>query len=283
MADLALRIEAQELIDKHQSSPRAVFVKTDVTSWPGLSHMYDTALAEFGGFDVVCPGAGVYEPPFSNFWIPPGAPASKDAVDGGHYSLLDINLIHPIRATQLALSHWLYPRPSADTKFSTNSKASPTNPKRLIHISSVAGQMPVFRAPLYAASKFGITGFVRSLAPLEAETGVRVNAVAPGLVRTPLWLEHPEKLLNVDQDIDGWVTPEEVAEAMLRCVEDESLAGGTILEVGKNETRVVDSINDPGPSYDPAKGYVASNSSKGDDQVWGWVNDSKVWGDTSRG
>ena len=278
LADIALRVEAQDLIAKYQDNPKAVFVKTDVTSWPELSNMFETALADFGGFDIVCPGAGVYEPPFSNFWIPPGASASKDKTDGGHYSLLDINLTHPIRVTQLALSHWLYPRPLSNSKFPEIAKASPKNPKRLIHISSVAGQMPVFRAPLYAASKFGLTGFVRSLAPLDAEYGVRVNAVAPGVVRTPLWLEHPEKLLNVDQEKDGWVTPQEVAEAMLRCVEGEGLVGGTILEVGKDETRIVDSINDPGPSHDPAKGYVASNSFKGDDEVWRLIKDVKVWG-----
>lgn len=174
--------------------------------------MFKTALSEFGGFDILCPGAGVYEPHWSSFWHPPGSPESKDGVDEGHYKLLDINLTHPIRASQMAISHWLHP-PTA------SQPASTSNPKRIVHIASVAGYLPVFRAPMYGASKFGITGFVRCLAPLEAETGIRVTAVAPGVVRTPLWTEHPEKLVNVDQEQDGWVTPEEVARAMLATVE----------------------------------------------------------------
>lgn len=144
IADLSLRPEAQELIAQHsdastkEDKPRAVFVETDVTSWPALDNMFAVALREFGDVDVVCPGAGVYEPEWSNFWLPPGSAQSKDAADThpGHYALLDINLTHPIRVTQLAMSHWLHP-PSS----SRRTPVSPTNPKRVIHIGSVAGQL----------------------------------------------------------------------------------------------------------------------------------------------
>lgn len=233
--------------------------------------MFKTALSEFGGFDILCPGAGVYEPHWSSFWHPPGSPESKDGVDEGHYKLLDINLTHPIRASQMAISHWLHP-PTA------SQPASTSNPKRIVHIASVAGYLPVFRAPMYGASKFGITGFVRCLAPLEAETGIRVTAVAPGVVRTPLWTEHPEKLVNVDQEQDGWVTPEEVARAMLATVEGYEHGGGTILEVGKENTRQVSAFNDPGPDFDPKKGFITSNADKGDDMVWDWIKQEKIWG-----
>lgn len=68
IADLGLRPEAEALIAKHSDagkSPRAVFVKTDVTSWPDLSHMFDATLKDFGDVDILCPGAGVYEPHWS--------------------------------------------------------------------------------------------------------------------------------------------------------------------------------------------------------------------------
>ncbi|KKY14623.1 putative beta-xylosidase [Phaeomoniella chlamydospora] len=227
-SDLSLRSEAEQLIAKHSDqnqTPRAVFVKTDVTSWPELSQMFDAALSEFGDFDLVVPGAGVYEPHWSNFWHPPGSLESKDPIDSGHYALLDINLTHPIRVTQLALSHWTHPRVIPNSAYPTPAKVSPSNPKRIVHISSVAGQMPNFNAPIYGASKFAISGFVRSLAPLDGGLGVRVTAVAPGIVRTPLWTEHPEKMVYLDQEQDGWVTPEEVAEAMLRCAEEEGVSG----------------------------------------------------------
>ncbi|KAK7404081.1 hypothetical protein QQX98_010139 [Neonectria punicea] len=280
-ADLSLRPEAKEVVDKHQSkdkAPRAVFVETDVTSWPALSRMFETALLEFGGFDIVCPGAGVYEPNWSSFWHPPGSPESKDAVDGGSYALLDINVTHPIRTTQTALSHWLHPRAAPNSTHPVPVKASLENPKRVVHIASVAGYLPVFRAPLYGASKFAITGFVRCLAPLDSSAGIRVTAVAPGVVRTPLWTEHPEKLVNVDETQDGWVTPQEVAQAMLACVENDEHVGGTVLEVGKDNTRQVSAFNDPGPDRAPEKGFITSNSEKGDNMVWDWLEKDEIWG-----
>ncbi|KAJ5238967.1 hypothetical protein N7468_003586 [Penicillium chermesinum] len=247
LADLSLRPEAQELVDSYSSkeaSPRAVFIPTDVTKWPELENLFDKTLEEFGGFDIVCPGAGVYEPSWSNFWLPPGSKQSRDDPQSGRYAELDINLTHPTRATQLAISHWLYPGSKAGE---ARAAVSLKNPKRIIHIGSVASQVPVFRAPLYGASKFAIAGLVRSLADLEPLHGIRVNAVAPGLVKTPLWTEHPDKLANIDPTRDAWVTPMEVAEAMLNCVESGSKIGGTVVEVGAGRTRVVPWYNAPPP------------------------------------
>ncbi|KAJ4129788.1 hypothetical protein NW768_006757 [Fusarium equiseti] len=268
IADLSLRPEAQDLISQHTSSPKAIFVKTDVTSWKDLSSAFRTTVNEFGDFDIVCPGAGVYEPNWSNFWHPPGSSESKDDAEGDGYKLLDINLTHPIRATQMAISFWLH---------GTGKKASLENPKRVIHISSIAAQIPTFRTPMYGATKFGITGFVRCLWNLDT-IGIRVNAVAPGVVRTPLWTEHPEKLKNVSQE-DAWVTPVECAEAMLECVESDKHPGGTVLEVGKGNTRQVQVFNDPGPDFkDPTKGFSTSNWEEGDANVWGWLGEKEIWG-----
>jgi hypothetical protein len=88
---------------------------------------------------------------------------------------------------------------------------------------------------------------------MEASVGVRVAAVAPGLVLTPLWSENPDKMAFVDQTRDEWVTPEEVAEATLALIEKdkiggEKVRGGTVLEVGKGSTRVVEILHDKGPS-----------------------------------
>ena len=55
IADLALRPEAQKLIDDYTTQPRAVFVKTDVVKWNDLTNMFDVADREFGGADIVRP------------------------------------------------------------------------------------------------------------------------------------------------------------------------------------------------------------------------------------
>jgi NAD(P)-dependent dehydrogenase (short-subunit alcohol dehydrogenase family) len=131
-------------------------------------------------------------PTGSNFWHPPGSEKSKDAVDSGRYTTLDINITHPIRSTQLAISEFLAP--------ASGDKVSPTNPKRVVIISSIAGQLSNLATPLYVAAKHAMNGFIRSLGHLDATTGIRVNGVAPGVIKTPLWTEHPEKNKFLDGD-----------------------------------------------------------------------------------
>lgn len=265
LADLSLRPEAEALLAQYTAQPRAAFQKTDVTVWPELEAMFDAGVRAFGQIDLVCPGAGIYEPHWSNFWHPPGTAASKDAVDGGRYAVMDINVTHPIRVTQMAISHFLNPPAGVD-------KVSPTNPKRIVHTSSVAGHISSFAVPMYIASKHAIHGLVRSLGGLD-QIGIRVNAVAPGLVKTPLWTEHPEKMQMVDENKDQFCTPEQIADSMLRLCEQEDLVGGTIFEVLPQE-RIVSEFNDPGPN---PKQLSLTNASKGVEEVFGWLGEAG-WG-----
>lgn len=72
IADLALRPEAEELPAKYDGKKagsegggggaRCVFQKTDVTDWAQLDAAFAACEREFAGVDVVCPGAGVFEP-----------------------------------------------------------------------------------------------------------------------------------------------------------------------------------------------------------------------------
>ena len=258
----------------------AVFQKTDVTDWAQLSQIFEVAKQHFGSVDIVCPGAGVYEPPFSNFWHPPALNSpSKDSTDGGRYALLDINLTHPIRVTQLAISHFLASDPPVSVK----------NPKTVVHISSIAGQTTPLLAPMYNATKHAMNGFVRSLAPLEARLGIRVAAVAPGVVKTPLWTEHAEKMKAVGTN-DAWVTSEEVAEVMVALADKNEIGtvvgrpdagekipirGGSILEVSKGNVRDVQAFNDPGPENRP--GNTVSNMGQLEEDVWDALG-TKGWG-----
>ncbi|CRG87690.1 hypothetical protein PISL3812_04710 [Talaromyces islandicus] len=252
IADLALRPEARVIVDKYSGrsgSARAVFQKTNVIDWKQLEEMFAVAEREFGEVDIVCPGAGVYEEHWSNFWRPPGTPESRDTLSGGRYALVDINLTHPIRVTQLAISHFLRHRKNPGRK-------------HIVHISSIAGQTKSMAAPIYVATKHAINGLVRSLDGLDARFGIRVTAVAPGVIKTPLWLEHPEKLKMIREGQDEWVTAEEVGEVMLALVQQDEVSsiignknrqgtlyrvqGGTVLEVSKT-VREVNAFNDPGP------------------------------------
>jgi 3-hydroxybutyrate dehydrogenase len=271
------------LIDQYQSKPKAVFQKTDVTSWTDLDNMFNAAEEHFGSIDIVCPGAGVFEPHWSNFWYPPGSAESKDDRSGGRYRSLDINLTHPIRVTQLAISHFLGASPPAST----------SNPKSIVHIASVAGQTASLPFPIYHATKHGVQALVRSMASLEQLHGIRVTAVEPGVVKTPLFTEHPEKLKVLDAETDVWVTPERVAEVMLACVKDKSISkytttdggesgevvtirGGSCLEILTRRVRDVPMFNNVGPLADGEPGATASNTQVLMDEVQGLLQPG--WG-----
>ena len=241
------------MAQKHEQYSR----KTDVTDWVQLEAMFDAAKREFGvPADIVCPGAGVYEPPFSNFWVPPGTGVSRDDPSKGRYMAMDINVTHPIRCTQIAIDQFIKHKIQG----------------AVVHISSIAAQRPILSCPLYVASKFAISGFVRSLAALETPPQgtagippIRVNAVAPGVIKTPLWTEHPEKLKWIKQDQDEWVTAEDVADVMLDLIQKPEHVGGTVLEVGKNQVRPVTVLNDPGPK---GAGHTVSGADIGEKEVW---------------
>ncbi len=143
---------------------------------------------------------------------------------------------------------------------------------------------------MYNASKHAINGFVRSLAPLEARLGIRVAAVAPGVVKTPLWTDHEEKLKAVGSG-DGWVSAADVAAVMVALVERDEVGdviaenaaggakivirGGSILEVSKGRVRDVQAFDDPGPG--DRVGNMTSNMWKLEEEVWSAL-DMKGWG-----
>lgn len=186
----------------------------------------------------------MYEPLWSNFWHPPGSTQSKDPVDGNSYKELEINITHPIRTTQIAIAEYLNP--------SKGEKVSVDNLKHVVFVSSIAGQVFGLPQPMYIASKHAINGFIRCMGGLEFTLGIKCTGVAPGIVKTPLWTDHPEKMTMIgDEEKQEWVTPEEVAEAMLKGVESPDVPGGSIVEVGMGYTRKVEAFDDPGPMGRP--------------------------------
>jgi 3-hydroxybutyrate dehydrogenase len=101
--------------------------------------------------------------------------------------------------------------------------------------------------------------------------GMRIVAVAPGITRTPMYVEDAEKIIMIDDERDVWIEPEEMAAVMLALVEKDEInsrfggtndgetvpiENGTILEVSKGHVRSVQAFHDPGPT---APGTIASN------------------------
>jgi 2-hydroxycyclohexanecarboxyl-CoA dehydrogenase len=101
----------------------------------------------------------------------------------------------------------------------------------IVNIASEAGRLGVAGSSIYSAAKAGVIGFTKSIARESARYGVRVNAIAPGPIDTPLLREVDtlgttgEKWLRLT--IEGTVskrlgTPEEVAAAIAFLASDDA-------------------------------------------------------------
>ncbi|MEL6870942.1 MAG: SDR family NAD(P)-dependent oxidoreductase [Pseudomonadota bacterium] len=107
---------------------------------------------------------------------------------------------------------------------------------RMIHIGSISAEVGAPYNAIYAASKAGVAGMVRSLALEVAGTGITVNAVQPGYVKTKLFaqtqsararikgvsLDQHEADLVADTPTGRLVTPEDVASLVNYLATDES-------------------------------------------------------------
>jgi NAD(P)-dependent dehydrogenase (short-subunit alcohol dehydrogenase family) len=107
----------------------------------------------------------------------------------------------------------------------------------IINIASVAGEVAVPNHVAYVASKHGVVGLTKAMALDCARLGVRVNAIAPGSVETPLTaslLAHPEARTRIGKThpIGRWAQPEEIAKlAIFLASEDASFMTGAIVPI----------------------------------------------------
>jgi 3-oxoacyl-[acyl-carrier protein] reductase len=95
----------------------------------------------------------------------------------------------------------------------------------IVNISSVAALMGLESVPHYSAAKAGILGFTRAVAREVGSRGIRVNAICPGFIDTPMTQPVPEimRMMVLSRTPLGrWAEPREVATTALFLASDES-------------------------------------------------------------
>ena len=198
----------QETVQKLLAFGGKVFgLRTDISKEADCEAFIAGTVRELGGLDVLVNNAGI----------------TKDGLtvrmsEADFKSVLDVNLTGTFLMSKAAL------------KIMFKKRAG-----NIVNISSVIGQMGNAGQANYAASKAGIIGLTKSLAKEFGARGVRVNAVAPGFVRTAmtdaLSEEMKDKALQAIA-LKRFAEPQDIAKAvMFLASQDASYITGHVLAV----------------------------------------------------
>ena len=138
---------------------QTLVVPADMTVPADITRMVAQTVEHFGRVDVLFANAGIYIP---------GQVAEGDP--DAWATLMDVNVDGVLRSVHAVLPHMMAQR-SGD----------------ILVTSSISGFLDIHWEPIYSASKHAIQGFVHTLRRQVAPYGIRVGAIAPGMVANELW------------------------------------------------------------------------------------------------
>jgi 3-oxoacyl-[acyl-carrier protein] reductase len=201
--DLAAARDTADELGEHA----AVAVRCDVTVESDVATLVPTALSAFGRFDIMVNNAGVL----------------RDATMR-KLSLDDFRLVIE---THLQ-GTWLGTRAAA-AHMREHGGGS------IVNMSSISGKVGNIGQTNYSAAKAGIVGLTKAAAKEVAHAGVRVHAIQPGLIRTPMTESMREDIWRqrlTEIPMGRFGEPAEVAAVACFLASDmSSYVTGTVLEV----------------------------------------------------
>lgn len=186
---------------------RAIAVTTDVTDEKQVAALIDRAVSEYGGLDVMVNNAGIG-----------GIQGDIDTAELALWQqILNVNLT----GVFLGLKHAVRAMKAGKRKGS------------IVNVASILGLVGFANAAAYTASKHGVMGLTKSAALELGKTGIRVNAVAPAFIKTPLIAGMEEAVLPL-HPVGRLGTPEEVSALICFLAADEAsfLTGASYLVDG---------------------------------------------------
>lgn len=184
----------------------AIFVKTDVSSPEDVKHLVAKAVGVYGHLDVIFNNAGIEGEQAQT------ADCSLDNWD----RVIGINLKGVFLGMKYAIPEMLKNGGGA-----------------IINNASVAGIVGFQGIPAYCASKGGVIQLTKTAALEYAKQGIRVNAICPGVILTPMVErfvgsnEQAQKAFESMEPVGRFGRPEEVAQlALFLASEDSSFCTG---------------------------------------------------------
>jgi len=187
----------------------AIFVKTDVANEQDVQNLVKETVDTFGKLDVL----------FANAGVGAGGDIHETTMEDWN-RLISIDLTGVFLCSKFAIPAMI-----------KNGGGS------IINCASILGHVGHPSVSAYAAAKGGVVNMTRSAAVTYASKGIRVNAVCPGYIDTPMTSglsEEMKKYLITKHPIGRLGTPEEIATAVLFLASDDSsfVTGANLLVDG---------------------------------------------------
>ena len=212
LADVGVAAGHEALAQVQAVGAPAIFVRCDVADPVDVADLVDKAVKQFGRLDAAFNNAGIE-----------GEPAST--IDCGQENW------DRVLATNLT-GVWLCMRCEIRQMLKQESGGA------IVNCSSVAGLTGLPGLPAYVASKHGVVGLTRTAALEYATQKIRVNAVCPGAIETPMLerfmgsSEEARQTVLSSEPIGRLGKPEEIASAVLwLCSEGAGFATGQAIAV----------------------------------------------------
>ena len=205
-------IEDNETLNHIQAAGgEAIFVKCDVSKGADVKAMIEKVMAAYGRLDYA----------FNNAGIEGASAPTHECTEENWERTIGVNL----KGVWLCMKYEIQ-------QMLKQSKGA------IVNCASIAGLVGFQGLPVYVASKHGVVGLTKTAALEYAKSGIRVNAVCPGVIKTNMVdritgrEKEVEKQFEDMEPVGRMGQPEEVAEAVIwLCSDAASFVTGDAMAV----------------------------------------------------
>lgn len=195
IADMNLE-QANQVAEKIINAGGEAFAfQVDVTQFDQLQQLVEFTLEKFGRIDVLLNNAGIFDK-YTN---------SLDTTEELWDRMFAINVKAVFNLSNLVLPKMIEQGSGA-----------------IINIASIAGLVAQMGGASYTASKHAVIGYTKHLAAVYAKHSIKINAICPGTIRTPMTAKMLETRPTDKIPLDRFGEASEVAELAIFLASDEA-------------------------------------------------------------